>query len=68
MLSADMIAESTGLKLKEILKINYSLSEVRFEEPEYLYESKMMCSDCSIPEFTPEEIDVKKKYNNNLEN
>lgn len=59
-LSAEMIAASTGVKLKEIIKIDYSFSEVQFQETKYLFESNLMCEASPMPDFSPDEIEVKK--------
>lgn len=58
-LSANFIAESTGVKLKEIIRIDYSFSEVCFQETEFLYESSLESKNF-IPDFTPEDINAKK--------
>ena len=59
-LSAEMIAASTGVKLKEIIKIDYSFSEVQFQETKYLCESNLMCEASPMPDFSADEIEVNK--------
>ncbi len=59
--SAEVIAEASGISLKEIINIDYSFSEIKFhnEENEYDIMTKCCC-DMSIPDFAPDDIKAKK--------
>lgn len=62
---ANLICNSTGLKLGLILNINYSYSVIHIEnEIEYSLQGNEMCtiSDCiSMPDVLPEDTELQKK-------
>ena len=60
--NALIIARSAEIKLKEILNINYSFSEVIFRSDlDYNYNSCMMeTTDDIMPDLNPDDIDVSE--------
>jgi len=58
--SAQTIADAAGIKLKEIVNINFSFSEIVFHNKNVLYESELNYTLATMPEFSPDEIDAKK--------
>jgi hypothetical protein len=58
--SAQTIADAAGIRLKEIVNINFSFSEIVFHNKNILYESQLDYSRATMPEFSPDEIDAKK--------
>jgi uncharacterized protein len=64
--NASIIAEATGVELKEILDIDYSYHEltIRSQRHNYpMYEADMMASYEAAPDFEPDDIDVTETVN-----
>jgi uncharacterized protein len=64
--NAVLIAEATGVELKEILDIDYSYREltIRSQRHDYpVYEAEMMTTYDATPDFEPDDIDVTETVN-----
>ena len=57
--SAQTIANTAGIKLKEIININYSFSEIVFHNENVLYEADLNYSE-AMPDFSPQSINAEK--------
>lgn len=58
--SAEVLATASGIKLKEIVKIDYSFSEIHFHNDNILYESDMVWAETTMPDFSPDEVKAQK--------
>jgi uncharacterized protein len=64
--NATLITEATGVKLKEILTIDYSFHELTIRSRRYdypVYEANMMTMADAAPDFEPDDIDVAETVN-----
>ena len=65
--NASLIAEATGVELKEVIDIDYSYRELTIRSRRYdyaVYESEMLMSTAdAAPDFEPDDIDVAETVN-----
>ncbi len=58
--NAEIIASASNVKLKEILKIDHSFSEVRLESSTYYGETTLMSTSPNLPDIDPEDLSSAK--------
>ncbi|WP_439882192.1 SIMPL domain-containing protein [Pontibacter sp. MBLB2868] len=64
--NAALIAQATGVELKEIIDIDYSYRELTIRSQRYdypVYESEMMTTYDAAPDFEPDDIDMAETVN-----